>query len=173
VSVAAIKEVIRDIPNFPKAGIVFKDITPLLANARLFARTIDLLAERIAAHEPHGIVAIESRGFLFGAPVAHKLGLPLYLARKPGKLPYKTVGVTYDLEYGSDRMELHTDAIEPGKSYAIIDDLIATGGTAAATADLVELQRGQVACCVFVIELTFLGGIQRLGKRPVETLVQY
>jgi adenine phosphoribosyltransferase len=173
VSVAAIKEVIRDIPNFPKAGIVFKDITPLLANARLFARTIEFLAERIAAHEPHGIVAIESRGFLFGAPVAHKLGLPLHLARKPGKLPYKTVGVTYDLEYGSDRMELHTDAIEPGKSYAIVDDLIATGGTAAATADLVELQRGQVACCVFVIELTFLGGIQRLGKRPVETLVQY
>jgi adenine phosphoribosyltransferase len=173
VTVDAIKEVIRDIPDFPKVGIVFKDITPLLAHPRLFARSIDLLAERVAAHEPQGIVAIESRGFLFAAPVAHRLGLPLQLARKPGKLPYRTVSVTYDLEYGSDRMELHTDAIEPGKAYAVIDDLIATGGTAAATADLIELQRGRVACCAFLIELTFLGGIQRLGARPVETLVRY
>lgn len=172
-TVDAIREVIRDIPDFPKPGIVFKDITPLLANTRLFARTIEMLAERVAAYEPKGIVAIESRGFLFAAPVAHTLGLPLHLARKPGKLPYKTVGVSYDLEYGSDRMELHTDAVEAGKSYAIVDDLIATGGTAAATADLIELQRGRVACCAFVMELTFLDGAQRLGGRPLETLVQY
>ncbi|WP_428264025.1 adenine phosphoribosyltransferase [Haliangium sp.] len=172
-SIDAIKDAIRDIPDFPKPGILFKDITPLLADPTLFGRTIDMLAERVGAHDPAGIVAIESRGFLFGAPVASKLGIPLQLARKPGKLPYKTVGVTYDLEYGSDRMELHTDAIEAGASYAVIDDLIATGGTAAATADLIELQRGRVACCAFVIELSFLGGVQRLGSRPIESLIRY
>jgi adenine phosphoribosyltransferase len=171
--VDAIKQAIRDIPDFPKVGIVFKDITPLLGNPALFARAIELLAERVATHQPQGIVAIEARGFLFAAPVARELGLPLQLARKPGKLPYKTVSVTYDLEYGSDRIELHTDAIEPGKSYAVIDDLIATGGTAAATADLIELQKGRVACCAFVIELSFLGGSQRLGMRPVESLIRY
>jgi adenine phosphoribosyltransferase len=173
VNVDAIKQAIRDIPDFPKVGIVFKDITPLVGNPALFGRTIELLAERVAAHRPQGIVAIEARGFLFAAPVARELGLPLQLARKPGKLPYQTVSVTYDLEYGSDRVELHTDAIEPGKSYAVIDDLIATGGTAAATADLIELQKGRVACCAFVIELGFLGGSQRLGMRPVEALVRY
>jgi adenine phosphoribosyltransferase len=152
---------------------MFKDITPLLGNPALFAGTIALLAERVAAHQPQGIVGIEARGFLFAAPVAHALGLPLQLARKPGKLPYKTVSVTYDLEYGSDRIELHTDAIEPGKSYAVIDDLIATGGTAAAAADLIELQKGRVACCAFVIELAFLSGGQRLGSRPVEALIRY
>ena len=172
-NVDAIKQAIRDIPDFPKVGIVFKDITPLMGNPTLFGRTIELLAERVAAHQPQGIVAIEARGFLFAAPVARELGLPLQLARKPGKLPYKTVSVTYDLEYGSDRIELHTDAIEPGKSYAVIDDLIATGGTAAATADLIELQKGRVACCAFVIELGFLGGSQRLGVRPVEALIRY
>jgi adenine phosphoribosyltransferase len=172
-NVDAIKQAIRDIPDFPKVGIVFKDITPLVGNPALFGRTIELLAERVAAHQPQGIVAIEARGFLFAAPVARELGLPLQLARKPGKLPYKTVSVTYDLEYGSDRIELHTDAIEPGKSYAVIDDLIATGGTAAATADLIELQKGRVACCAFVIELGFLGGSQRLGTRPVEALIRY
>lgn len=172
-NVDAIKQAIRDIPDFPKPGIVFKDITPILGNAMLFAGAVSLLAERVAAHRPQGIVAVEARGFIFGAPVAHALGLPLQLARKPGKLPYKTVSVTYDLEYGSDRIELHTDAIEPGRSYAVIDDLIATGGTAAATADLIELQKGRVACCAFVIELGFLGGSQRLGSRPVEALIRY
>lgn len=172
-NVDALKQAIRDVPNFPKPGIVFKDITPLLGTPALFARAVELLADRVAAHQPQGIVAIESRGFLFGAPVAHRLGLPLQVARKPGKLPYKTVSVTYDLEYGSDRIELHTDAIEPGKSYAVLDDLIATGGTAAATADLIELQKGRVACCAFLIELGFLGGSQRLGARPVEALIRY
>jgi adenine phosphoribosyltransferase len=173
VNVDAIKQALRNVPDFPKPGIVFKDITPLLGDPALFANTIQFLTERVAAHQAQGIVAIEARGFLFGAPVAHALGLPLQLARKPGKLPYKTVSVTYDLEYGSDRIELHTDAVEPGKSYAVIDDLIATGGTAAATADLIELQRGRVACCAFVIELSFLGGVQRLGTRPVEALIRY
>lgn len=172
-TIDAIKAAIRDVPNFPKPGILFKDITTLLANASLFQQTLDLLTERVSAHDADGIVAIESRGFLLGAPLAARLGLPLQLARKPGKLPYKTVGVSYDLEYGSDRIELHVDAIEPGKSYAVVDDLIATGGTAAATADLIELQRGKVACCAFIIELSFLEGAKRLGNRSVESLIRY
>ena len=172
-TIEAIKAAIRDIPDFPKPGILFKDITTLLANAPLFQQTLDLLTERVRTHGADGIVAIESRGFLLGAPLAARLGLPLQLARKPGKLPYKTVGVSYDLEYGSDRIELHVDAIEPGKSYAVVDDLIATGGTAAATADLIELQRGRVACCAFIIELSFLEGVTRLGSRPVESLIRY
>ncbi|ACY16239.1 adenine phosphoribosyltransferase [Haliangium ochraceum] len=170
---AAIREAIRDIPDFPKPGIVFKDITPLLADAALFDRTLDALSERVASHKPDAIVGIESRGFLFAAPVARKLGLPLQLARKPGKLPYETVGVSYDLEYGSDRIEMHVDAIAAGNSYAIIDDLIATGGTAAATAELIEQQKAQVACFAFVIELSFLSGVQKLAGRPYEALVQY
>jgi adenine phosphoribosyltransferase len=172
-SIDAIKAAIRDIPDFPKPGILFKDITPLLGDAALFASTVELLGQRIGSHAPAGIVAIESRGFIFGAAVAHALGLPLQLARKPGKLPYRKVGVSYDLEYGSDRIEMHADAIEDGKSYAIIDDLIATGGTASATAELIELQKGRVACCAFVIELSFLEGVKRLGARPIESLVRY
>jgi adenine phosphoribosyltransferase len=172
-SIDAIKAVIRDIPDFPRPGILFKDITPLLGDAALFASAVELLCQRIRSHEPHGIVAIESRGFIFGAAVAHALGLPLELARKPGKLPYRKVGVSYDLEYGSDRIELHADAIEDGRSYAVVDDLIATGGTASATAELIELQKGRVACCAFVIELSFLEGVKRLGARPIESLVRY
>lgn len=172
-TIDAIKATIRDVPDFPKPGILFKDITPLLADVTAFTMAIDLLADRIRAHDADGIVAIESRGFLFGAAVAAKLSLPLQLARKPGKLPYKKVGVAYDLEYGSDRIEMHTDAIQAGKSYAVIDDLIATGGTAAATAELIELQKGRVACCAFVIELSFLDGAKRLGGRPIEALLRY
>lgn len=172
-TIDTIKAIIRDVPDFPKPGIVFKDITPLLGNAALFAHTVELLAARVVQHQAQEIVAIESRGFIFGAAVAAELGMGLQLVRKPGKLPYRTVSVSYDLEYGSDRVELHTDAITPGKPYAIIDDLIATGGTAAAAADLIELQKGKVACCVFVIELGFLGGAERLGARPIESLLRY
>jgi adenine phosphoribosyltransferase len=172
-SIADIQAAIRDIPDFPRPGIVFRDITPLLGDAVLFTRTVDLLAERVGAHEPDAIVAIESRGFLFGAPVARALGLPLQLARKPGKLPYRKVGISYDLEYGSDRIEMHVDAVEPGQSCAVIDDLIATGGTAAATAELVEMQKGRVACLAFVIELTALDGARRIGGRPLESLIRY
>jgi adenine phosphoribosyltransferase len=168
-----IKTFIRDIPDFPEPGVVFKDITPLLGNVCAFERTVDLLAERIAAHAPATIIAIESRGFIFGAALAVKLHLPLKLVRKPGKLPYRTAGVSYDLEYGSDRVEIHEDAIAAGERCAVVDDLIATGGTTAATADLVELQKGRVACCAFVIELGFLHGRDRLGARPVESLIRY
>ncbi len=173
VIIELIKARIRDVPDFPKPGIVFKDITPLLADVKAFTHLIDLLSGRISAHNADGIVAIESRGFLFGAPIAQKLGLPLMVARKPGKLPYKKVGVSYELEYGSDTVEMHVDSIVPGKSYAVVDDLIATGGTAAATAELIELQKGHVACCAFAIELKFLDGVQRLGARPFETILSF
>jgi adenine phosphoribosyltransferase len=172
-SIAELKAAIRDVPDFPKPGILFKDITPLLAQPRAFRTIVHLLAERVTSHGAEGIVAIESRGFLFGAALASELRLPLQLIRKPGKLPYKTVSMSYQLEYGSDRVEIHVDAIEPGTSYAIIDDLIATGGTAAAAADLVEMRRGRVACCAFVIELSFLRGRERLGQRPVDALIAF
>ena len=172
-SVDELKGIIRDIPDFPKPGILFKDITPLVAYPRAFRTTVELLASRAQAVGAEGLVAIESRGFLFAAAMATQLGLPLQLARKAGKLPYRTVGVSYDLEYGSARIEMHVDAIERGKRYAIVDDLIATGGTAAATAQLVEQGGGQVASCLFVIELAFLDGRKVLGGRRVDSLIAY
>jgi len=172
-SLDELKAAIRDVPDFPRPGILFKDITPLLARPRAFCTVIEMLAERVKGRGAQGIVAIESRGFLFGAALAARLELPLQLVRKPGKLPYGTVSMSYELEYGSDRVEIHVDAIEAGGAYAVVDDLIATGGTAAAAADLVEMQRGQVACCAFVIELGFLKGRERLGQRPVETLMTF
>ncbi|HLU65944.1 MAG TPA: adenine phosphoribosyltransferase [Kofleriaceae bacterium] len=172
-SLESLKAIIRDVPDFPKPGILFRDITPLLADPRAFRTVVDQLSERIHGYRAEGIVAIESRGFLFGAAVAAQLGVPLQLVRKPGKLPYETVSVSYELEYGSDRVEMHVDAIEPGRAYAVVDDLIATGGTAGATADLVEMREGRVACCAFVIELGFLRGRERLGGRPVEALIAY
>jgi adenine phosphoribosyltransferase len=172
-SLDLIKAHIRDVPDFPKPGIMFKDITPLLAEPKAFNAVVDWLAGQVTAHKADAIVSIESRGFIFGAPVAARLGVPLQLVRKPGKLPFKKVGVAYDLEYGSDRVEIHSDAIHDGTRYALIDDLMATGGTAAAAAELIELEKGQIACCAFVIELMALEGRKRLGSRPVETLVKY
>jgi adenine phosphoribosyltransferase len=168
-----IARVIRDVPDFPKPGILFKDITPLLADHATFRAAVGALCDRASAYGAEGLVAVESRGFLFGAAMAYELGVPLQLVRKPGKLPYRTVSMSYQLEYGSDRVEMHVDAIEPGRSYAVVDDLIATGGTAAAAADLVEMRRGRVATCLFVIELGFLRGRERLGARPCEALVTY
>jgi adenine phosphoribosyltransferase len=172
-AVDKIKKLIRDVPDFPKPGIIFRDITPLLAEAVAFADTIALLAERASFYRPDGIVAIESRGFIFGAALALKLGLPLQLIRKQGKLPGECVSTSYALEYGNAQVEIHADAIRPGRAYALVDDLIATGGTAAAAIDLVELQKGSIACCVFVIELDFLEGRKRLGGRPIESLIHY
>jgi adenine phosphoribosyltransferase len=172
-SIAELRAAIRDVPDFPKPGILFKDITPLLAEPRAFRSIVELLAERVQSHGAQGLVAIESRGFLFGAALALRLGLPLQLVRKPGKLPYETVSVAYQLEYGSDKVEIHIDAIQAGVRYAIVDDLVATGGTAAAAADLIEMQRGRVACCAFVIELAFLKGRDRLGDRQVESLIEF
>lgn len=168
-----IRQLIRDVPDFPKPGIVFKDITPLLADPRGFARTVELLAERIAAHDAQSLLAVESRGFLFAAPVAAQLRLPLHLVRKAGKLPWETRSVEYELEYGTDSLEVHTDSIEPGVRYAIVDDVIATGGTAAATGQLVARHDGQLACYAFVIELAFLNGRDRLGAQRIESLISF
>lgn len=158
-----IRACIRDVPNFPKPGILFKDITPLLATPRWYRASVRLLAEMCHEYKAKGIVAIESRGFLFGAGIAERLGLPLHLVRKAGKLPYKVAGYDYELEYGTDRLEIHIDCIERGKRYLIIDDLLATGGTAAAAAQLVEQQGAKVAECAFVIELAALEGRAKLS----------
>ena len=146
-----IRSLIRDVPDFPKPGIVFKDITPLLADAEGFRSAIDALAEQVAPLRADGILAIESRGFLFGGALARELRLPLQLVRKKGKLPRAVVSVPYELEYGVDHVEMHTDAIESKRRYLIVDDVIATGGTAAATARLVRQQGGEVAACLFCI----------------------
>ncbi len=168
-----LKELIRDVSDFPKPGILFKDITPLLAHARGMHACTEALATIVHKANAEELVGIESRGFIFAAAIAAVEQMPLQLVRKPGKLPYAKVGVDYDLEYGTDRVELHSDAIVAGRRYAIIDDLLATGGTAAATAKLVESQGGVVACAAFVIELSELPGRARLENHNVHALISY
>lgn len=168
-----IRALIKDVPDFPKPGIVFKDITPLLTNAAAFSAITDYLAERAAAHKPDGILAIESRGFIFGAALADRVGLPMHLVRKRGKLPRATVSVEYELEYGTDHVEIHADAVDAGGRYLIVDDVIATGGTAAAVAALITKQGGAVAACLFVLELEFLHGRSRLEGHQVESLLTF
>ena len=168
-----IRRAIRDIPNFPKPGIVFKDITPLLADGRLFATTIDLLAERYKSAKVDTVLGIESRGFIIGAALAYRLGAGFSVVRKPGKLPYDTHAESYKLEYGTDSLEIHVDGLAPRSRVVIADDLIATGGTAAATAALVSRLGGTVVECAFVIELTFLSGRQKLAPHGVYSLLQY
>jgi adenine phosphoribosyltransferase len=168
-----IRSLIRDVPDFPKPGIVFKDITPLLASPRGFGATIEHLASHARDLRAHGVLAIESRGFLFGGALARELGLPLQLVRKKGKLPRAVVSVPYELEYGVDHVEMHADAIEPKRRYLIVDDVIATGGTAAATTRLVRQQGGEVAACLFCIELAFLRGRSALADIPVHSLITY
>ncbi len=171
--VAAIRQAIRDIPNFPKPGIVFKDITPLLANGVLFGHTINLLGERYRGEKIDTVLGIESRGFIIGAALAYKLGAGFSLVRKPGKLPYETHSESYELEYGRDSLEIHIDAIPRNARVIIADDLIATGGTAAATAALVTKLGGTVVECAFVIELAFLNGRRKLQPHRVYSLLQY
>lgn len=163
---------IRDVPDFPKPGILFKDVTPLIGDGPAFRLVTDLLEERIDGKMPEMIVGIESRGFIFGAALAERLGVGFVPVRKPGKLPYKTTRETYALEYGTDALEMHEDAVEKRRCL-IVDDLLATGGTAAATARLVEKQGGIVEGFAFVIELDFLKGRERLGGRTVHALVHY
>jgi adenine phosphoribosyltransferase len=163
---------IRDVPDFPKPGILFKDITPLLGDGPAFRTVTDLLVEQIAAHKPELIVGIESRGFIFGAALAERLGVGFVPVRKPGKLPYKTTRETYSLEYGTDALEMHEDAVQ-GRRCLVVDDLLATGGTASATARLITRQGGTVEGFAFVIELGFLKGRERLGKLPVHALIHY
>ncbi|MDB4968713.1 MAG: Adenine phosphoribosyltransferase [Myxococcales bacterium] len=163
---------IRDVPDFPKPGIVFKDVTPLLGDGAAFRIVTDLLAERVGATKPELIVGIESRGFIFGAALAERLGVGFVPVRKPGKLPYRSVRETYSLEYGTDALEMHEDAVA-GRRCLVVDDLLATGGTAAATGKLVERLGGTVEGFAFVIELDFLKGRARLGSRPLHALIHY
>jgi adenine phosphoribosyltransferase len=171
--IASIQRAIRDVPNFPKPGVVFKDITPLLANGALFARTIDLFAERYQGKNVDTVLGIESRGFIVGAALAYKLGAGFSVVRKPGKLPYETHKASYELEYGTDALEIHVDALAPRARVIIADDLLATGGTATATAELVSKLGGTVVECAFIIELSFLKGRDKLKKFGVFSLLKY
>jgi adenine phosphoribosyltransferase len=171
--ITGIRRAIRDIPNFPKPGIVFKDITPLLASGALFGKSIDLLAQRYHGQKIDTVLGIESRGFIIGAALAYKLGAGFSVVRKPGKLPYETHRASYELEYGTDALEIHVDAIPRNARVVIADDLIATGGTAAATAELVSKLGGKVVECAFVIELAFLKGREKLRPHGVYSILQY
>ncbi|MBC8103304.1 MAG: adenine phosphoribosyltransferase [Cytophagales bacterium] len=164
---------IRDIPDFPQPGILFKDITPVLADPEALREIVDTQAQQASGFGAEVIVGIESRGFLCGAPIAYKLGLGFALVRKVGKLPFETVRREYSLEYGTNAVEMHIDAIRPGQRVVIVDDLLATGGTAAAAAALVEEIGGIVAGYCFLIELSFLNGRDRLGGYLVASLVTY
>jgi adenine phosphoribosyltransferase len=163
---------IRDIPDFPKPGIVFKDITPLLADGAAFRGMVDRFVERYRGRADV-VLGIESRGFIIGAAVAYGLGTGVALVRKPGKLPAQTYAARYELEYGSDTLEIHHDAVGDHHRVLIIDDLLATGGTASAAVELVRRCGGEVAACAFVIELAFLDGRRRLGGLEVFSLVSY
>jgi adenine phosphoribosyltransferase len=164
---------IRDVPDFPKKGIVFKDITPVLEDPAAFAMVMKGLVDRWKGERVQKVVAIESRGFIFGAPLACALGAGFVIARKPGKLPSKTLREAYGLEYGTDSLEIHADAIEPGERVLIVDDVLATGGTAEAAGKLVRRLDGQLLGYAFVIELGFLKGAERLGRDQVHALLTY
>ena len=168
-----LKSFIRDIPDFPVPGILFRDITPLLKSADAFSYTIDCLVEHYQDEQLDVIVAIESRGFLFGAPLAHRMGKPFVPVRKPGKLPAATLSTEYTLEYGNSSMEIHADGVESGQRVLVLDDLLATGGTLEATARLVNMAGGVVSSIGVIIELTELNGRQRLKGHDVFSLVQY
>jgi adenine phosphoribosyltransferase len=171
--ITSIRQAIRDIPDFPKPGIVFKDITPLLANGKLFGQTIEVIAERYSGQKIDTVLGIESRGFIIGSALAYELGAGFSVVRKPGKLPYETHSASYALEYGTDTLEIHVDGVSKNARVVIADDLIATGGTAKATAELVSKLGGTVVECAFVIELAFLGGRDKLKPHSVFSLLRY
>jgi adenine phosphoribosyltransferase len=170
-----IDSVIREVPDFPKPGINFKDITPILQDAELCKEITEAICNEFPISDVDVIVGVESRGFLFGMLIAQQLGIPFVTVRKKGKLPYKTVSYKYDLEYGSAEIEMHVDAIKPGDRVMIHDDLLATGGTAVAAAELVKRQQGQIAGFSFIIELAFLKGAERIASYSdkVLNLVSY
>ncbi len=168
-----LKSIIRDVPDFPKKGIIFKDITTLLADAKSYQRMVDLLSHRYVGQHIDKVVGVEARGFIFGSVLAYKLGAGVVLVRKPGKLPSNTFSKTYDLEYGTDTLEIHTDAIKPGERVLIADDLLATGGTMSAVVDMVESMQGEIVECCFLAELEFLNGRQRLPKDKVFSLLKF
>lgn len=164
---------IRDIPDFPKPGILFKDITPLLSHPQAFHHSIDLLAIHYRGQAIDALAAAEARGFLFAAPLALALQLPLIPLRKPGKLPHQTISSSYDLEYGSAELHMHIDAVKPGARVLLIDDVLATGGTMQAGCQLIEKAGGKVAGCAFLMELGFLGGREKLKPHDVFSLLTY
>jgi adenine phosphoribosyltransferase len=164
---------IRDIPDFPKPGIVFKDITPLLADPRAFREAIDRFLRHYRGEPVDAVAAAEARGFLFAAPLALLMEKPLVPLRKPGKLPYRTYSLKYELEYGSAELQVHIDGVEAGQRVLLIDDLLATGGTMAAGCQLIEKAGGRVSGCGFLVELAFLNGRERLKPYPVFSLIQY
>ena len=172
-STVDLRSLIRDIPDFPKPGILFRDVTPLLGNGPAFRACIRQLCERLSPARPQAIAGIESRGFIFGAAVAAELGIGFVPIRKPGKLPWKRRKVEYALEYGTDAIEVHEDAVATGTRVALVDDLLATGGTAGAAIKLLQGLGGEVVVAAFVIELAFLQGRARLGKVPAEALITY
>jgi adenine phosphoribosyltransferase len=164
---------IRDVPDFPKPGIMFKDITPVLQSPAAFAEVIREMVENARACQPEVIVGIESRGFLFGVPMAMELGIPFVLTRKLGKLPYDRITEEYALEYGTNTIEMHVDSIAPGQRAYVVDDLLATGGTAAASARLIERLNGNVCGYGFMVELSFLDGRKNLLGYPVHSLIEF
>jgi adenine phosphoribosyltransferase len=168
-----LKGSIRDVPDFPKPGIVFKDITPILTNGQLFRLAVTIFTERYQRKSVERIVAIDARGFIFGGALAHHLGVGLTLVRKKGKLPYKSNQVEYELEYGKGTLEMHIDGVEKNQRVVIIDDLLATGGTAEAAAKLVEKSGAEIVELAFLVELGFLNGRERLAKYPVFSAISY
>ena len=167
-----LEKMIRDVPDFPKEGIIFKDITTLIKDPQAFKEAVDILADHYADQKIDLVAAVEARGYVFGAPIAYKLGAGFILVRKAGKLPSRKLREEYELEYGTDAVEMHEDAIQPGQRVLIVDDLIATGGSAAATARLVERLGGEVVGIAFLVELTFLHGVEELKGYDVFTVIQ-
>jgi len=168
-----LKSIIRDIPDFPKKGIVFKDITTLLSDGRSFHRMIDLIAHRYVGKNIQKVIGVEARGFVLGSALAYKLGAGVVMVRKPGKLPYKTRSVTYDLEYGTDTLEIHEDAFEAGERVVIADDLLATGGTVEAVVNLLDGFNVELIECAFMAELEFLSGRKKLPEGKVFSLLKF
>ncbi len=168
-----LKKYIRDIPDFPKEGIIFHDITPLLQNAKAFESAVNEMAKILEGQEIDYLVGIEARGFIFASALALKLGTGLVIVRKPGKLPYVTINASYDLEYGTDSLEVHRDAIHEGSKVVLIDDLLATGGTAAAAGDLIEQLGGEVLGHCFLVELTELQGYKKVEPHSVWSVLKY
>ena len=172
-SIERLKNAIRDIPDFPRKGILFKDITPLIAEPELFKLAVDTLASRHAESRIDRVCVVESRGFLFGSAVAYRLGAGIVPIRKKGKLPHETLEAAYDLEYGTATLQVHVDAFEPGTRVLLIDDLLATGGTAEASARLIEQLGGKIIEIQFLIELAFLNGREKISKYPVFAPIVY
>ena len=168
-----LKNIIRDIPDFPKLGIIFKDITTLLQDAQSYQRTIDLIAHRYIGKRIDKVVGVEARGFVVGSALAYKLCAGVVLVRKPGKLPSETYSKTYDLEYVTDTLEIHKDSIKPGERILIADDLLATGGTMTAVVDMVQNMGGEIVECCFMAELDFLDGRKRLPEGKVFSLLHF